>query len=291
MSRIIRKLSVLLLLLAIVLSACASPGPKPTLGNISQIDKKDAVGTLLMGPFIDKRADTSGGPTYIGSIRGGFGNPVEHLYLTEGIPAFVSENISKSLWNSKIRTEEIPAGMTVYYDGHFTLKRINDGVVYPNIVVGVVQSMQALQNFFHGKRYFETTIDLYLINSTSGQIQWQGKISNNTDSSKYNGAGSVGSKGNTQPTREWLAKLIQDGAIEAFNNIKVLAAPSKADGVLLKPMKKEEAVAVPFKGEAPNPSSGPNLADQLATLKKAKEQGLLTDSEYEQKRKEILNRF
>ena len=79
---------------------------------------------------------------------------------------------------------------------------------------------------------------------------------------------------------------------------RVVVALRKVDSVLLKPLEKAEAEASPAPetppeaAEAPSKTTaGPTLSEQLADLKRAKDQGLLNDAEYEQKRQQILKRF
>ncbi|HEY3489468.1 MAG TPA: M48 family metalloprotease [Candidatus Deferrimicrobiaceae bacterium] len=72
---------------------------------------------------------------------------------------------------------------------------------------------------------------------------------------------------------------------------RVMVALNKVDSVLLKSPEKEVSAAPSKVEETARPGSGQNLVDQLALLKKAKDQGLLTDMEYEKKREDILSRF
>lgn len=76
-------------------------------------------------------------------------------------------------------------------------------------------------------------------------------------------------------------------------SFRVMTALNQVDSVLLKPPEKPETATVP-EAEDPVPSpaaAGATLSEQLADLKRAKDQGLLTDAEYEQKRQQILKRF
>ncbi len=74
---------------------------------------------------------------------------------------------------------------------------------------------------------------------------------------------------------------------------RVMVALREVKSVLLKPSEKLNATPAP-PAEAPAPAktaSGSSLSEQLADLKRAKDEGLLTNAEYEQKRQQILKRF
>jgi hypothetical protein len=117
----------------------------------------------------------------VGTVRGGFGNPWERLYLEEGVPTFVADNIKKCLWYSKIATVVLDPENEVFYDGHFMLKKLSDNISAPPVLAGLIRSVQAKNSAFGGSRYFEVLIDLYLINQATGKIIWQGIIANNTN--------------------------------------------------------------------------------------------------------------
>jgi predicted Zn-dependent protease len=79
---------------------------------------------------------------------------------------------------------------------------------------------------------------------------------------------------------------------------RVVVALHEVDSVLLKPPEKAEGEAPsalkasPKAAEAPpKTTAGPTLSEQLSELKRAKDQGLLNDVEYEEKRQQILKRF
>ena len=204
----------------IFIYSCASSGPTPTIKNINEVSITDARGVVLIGPFFDKRQWAKGDPTYVGTIRGGYGNPIERLHIAEGVPDFVIDNIRKCLWYYNIRAEALPKEIEIFYDGHFTVKKINNDISSPPILVGLIQSVLAKNSIWGGHRYFEVMIDLYLINQITGKIVWQASIVNNTNNSKYKeNVGTAGISDNLQPTREWLSKLIQDRGIEIFNNL------------------------------------------------------------------------
>ena len=79
---------------------------------------------------------------------------------------------------------------------------------------------------------------------------------------------------------------------------RVMTALLEVDSVLMKQPEKAEAEtasapeAPPEAAEAPaKTTAGPTLSEQLSDLKRAKDQGLLNDAEYEEKRQQILKRF
>jgi len=69
---------------------------------------------------------------------------------------------------------------------------------------------------------------------------------------------------------------------------RVMLALQQVDSILLKPLAPTPVPAADSPARTP---AGPDLAEQLAQLKRAHDQGLITDAEYERKRQEILNRY
>ncbi len=70
---------------------------------------------------------------------------------------------------------------------------------------------------------------------------------------------------------------------------RVMLALQKVDSVLLKAP--APAATAPVADAPAKTPAGPGLAEQLAQLKRARDQGLITDAEYERKRQQILNRY
>ena len=72
---------------------------------------------------------------------------------------------------------------------------------------------------------------------------------------------------------------------------RVMVALREVDSVLLKVHQKAEIRPALVADGQPKEPSSLTLSEQLMDLKRAKDQGFISDSEYEQKRKQILNRY
>lgn len=72
---------------------------------------------------------------------------------------------------------------------------------------------------------------------------------------------------------------------------RVMLALQQVDSVLLKSAVAAATDPTPAAGAPAKTQASPSLADQLTQLKRAKDQGLITDTEYERKRQQILNRY
>lgn len=72
---------------------------------------------------------------------------------------------------------------------------------------------------------------------------------------------------------------------------RVMVALRQVDSILLKPPAPSVAISDNTADPSSRATSGPGLAEQLMELKQARDQGLLTDAEYESKRQQILTRY
>lgn len=72
---------------------------------------------------------------------------------------------------------------------------------------------------------------------------------------------------------------------------RIMLALQQVASVLLKPPVQAAAVPAPAIDAPAKTPTGPGLAEQLTQLKRARDQGVITDAEYERKRQQILNRY
>ncbi len=72
---------------------------------------------------------------------------------------------------------------------------------------------------------------------------------------------------------------------------RIMLALKQIDSVLLKPPAKSVISPNAVSTSPSKPSTSTELSEQLMQLKRAREEGLITDAEYEQKRQQILNRY
>jgi len=94
------------------LSACHPAAVPVALDSGPSGPREDAVArpVVAVGPFVDKRGQ---GPTYLGTIRGAFGEPVSRLYTTAPVSGLVREAFANGLRARGLLADEAAAPYTL----------------------------------------------------------------------------------------------------------------------------------------------------------------------------------
>ncbi len=199
----------LVLILALTfLAGCASI-PTARLENISQVREENAIGKIYVGPFLDLRKGSNVDTTILGTIRGGYGNPWTRIRDSRGADEFVREQVINAARASAIIADRKPDDLVARKKG--------DGWVIENIknskrpiLVGVINGLivETLMN-----RGVVVNISIELIDPTTNNSMWRSTLIRNERAGM-----SGGIFDSTEDLKSWLAKTIQDSALEIFTS-------------------------------------------------------------------------
>lgn len=262
----------LALLVAIILSGCGpAMAPKPILLNIPQPNNEASVGELLVGPFLDERPNADMGPTYFGTIRGGYGNPLERLKLEKPVSEAMSEVVVNVLHNAGYRTKPIPTSLRVNYSGSWFITNDDSPKSQTPLVVGRIKSFQASNNpwtFPSGSRNIEINVEICMLDPQLQKPIWCDTISGNDRDT-----GSAGVSGNAAVMGPWLLRLAGD-------KTKDLVAKTS----IAQLWKEHISEQAPDKQVVRSNS----IEDRLSELRRLFDKKLITELEYNQKKSEII---
>lgn len=262
----------LALLAVILLSGCgASMAPKPTLINMAQPKIEASIGEVWVGPFLDERPDGDMGRTYFGTIRGGYGNPIERLQLVKPASEAMSEVVVNVLHSAGYRTNSAPPSLLVNYSGGWFITNGGSPLFQTPLIVGRIMSFNASTSiwpFPTGSRHIEIKIEICVLDPQIKSAIWCDTISGDDSDT-----GQSGISGNSEVMGPWLIRLAED-------KTKNLVAKTS----IAQMWKEHISTRMPEKQDTkPN-----QIEDRLIELRSLFDKKLITEKEYNQKKSEII---
>lgn len=252
------------------LTACtASLAPSPRLANTPEPSPKGRYDTIFVGQFYDERQNSDMGPTFIGTIRGGYGNPIERMHLqypAENVVADVLINVLRSHGyvarplpksSNETKSTSMPGAM-------------DSSVADPKpLLSGKIISLHAGNNPWAGSRYVEMDIRLCLLDSSLGREVWCDQLRGRDSDKKF-----AGNSGNSEVMGPWLARLVEDSASTLLGRVQI----DKLWNDYLKVLR-----------QSPPGMRVDSHEQRLEQLKGLLDKGLITEGEYNTKRQQIMD--
>jgi hypothetical protein len=175
------------------------------------VNEKIAICKLYVGPFLDNRQNGKIDTTILGTKRGGFGNPLGRVRDVRGADEFVRENIIYAARAAGIYAIRKPDSLVFEEkDGKWG---IYSSIEQPDIDLMLYGKIRRLEVETLYNRWALANINLQLFDLKEGRSVWS-KVMTNKESSGM-GAGIFE---NTEKLKNWLAKIIQDGAFAIFES-------------------------------------------------------------------------
>lgn len=201
----LKYVAVLILALGF-LAGCASI-PTTRLVNIPQVTEKDAVGYIYVGPFLDLRKGGKANTTILGTIRGGYGNPWARIRDNRGADEFVRDQVINAARASNIIADRKPDDIVVRKDGSRWVIE-NDKISNRPILTGTINSLivETMMN-----RGAVVNISIELIDPSTNATMWNSTLVKNERAGMSGGVFD-----STEDLKSWLAKVVQDSALELF---------------------------------------------------------------------------
>lgn len=266
------KSLVSVLFVAAILTGCGpAMAPKPILVNVPQPKTEAIVGEVLIGPFLDERPNLDMGSTYFGTIRGGYGNPLERLRLEKPVSEAMSEVVVNVLHSAGYRTNTAPSTLRANYSGGWFIANVDLPLFQTPLVVGRILNFQASNNpwaFPSGSRHIEIKVEICVLDPLINSTIWCDTISGDDSDT-----GHWGISGNSEVMGPWLIRLAEDKTKNWSTKTSIAQM-----------WKKHISVRAPEKQVAkPNQIEG-----RLSDLRQLFDKKLITEAEYNQKKSEIL---
>ncbi len=258
-------------LAAIILSGCASTAPKPTLLNVPQPTSEASVGELSVGPFLDERPNPEMGPSYFGTIRGGYGNPLERLQFDKPVSEAMTEVMINVLHSEGYRTSPASASLLISYSGGWSISNAASPKFQSPLIVGRILSFHASNNpwtFPGGSRNVEIKIEICVLDPQLQKPIWCDTINGNDRDT-----GQAGISGNAAVMGPWLIRLAGDRTKEFV-----------AKAAIAQMWKEHISTRT-----ADNDISKSNrIDDRLSELRRLFDKKLINEVEYNNKKSEVL---
>jgi hypothetical protein len=202
------------------LLGCVSPAPKTPAFEVPA--QWDDSAEILIGPITDLRDTRGRGPTYLGTIRGGYGNALERIHLDVPAADHLVEQLRAVLSNHGIATSRASEQIRAIYAGGWTLR--GDFKGHPPIVVGAIRRYWAENvpwRLPFGGRRVEVAFDLVLLSTDDARPLWAKTLARTEDDH-----GSVGLLGSNAaaPLSTWLTAVVQELVAEAIDDPEFLGA-------------------------------------------------------------------
>lgn len=202
------KRAVTLVLLVSFLSGCSAI-PKARLASAPQVEEADAIGKIYVGNFTDLRKGGNVDTTILGTVRSGFGSPVKRIRDDRGADEFVREQIINAARSEGIIADRKPDRLIARREGGKWVFENNEGDKRP-VLIGVINGLQVETMMNRGATI---NISVELLNQRTGKVVWKSSLV------KGERAGTSGGIfDSTEDLKSWLAKCIEDAALELFKD-------------------------------------------------------------------------
>lgn len=273
----IRKMGVVVAVA--IFSACSvSEGPKPNLVNVPQ--PQTSLGEVFIGPFVDERPEVvEMGPSYIGTVRGGFGNVLARLHIDKPVSERVAETVGNVLRNAEYHTNPAPATLRIQYSKGWKITGASSPGSFP-IVVGRIKTYNTGHNGsgFGDSRIIEIDLEICILDSKSGvAVQCDNIKGDAGDQGTMAGPGVDYSKVSVI-MGSWLTRFTEDSMKNYVAKTPIID--------LWKDRQTKKTLGQPNQIAAQQSPS--HTEDRLVKLQQLREKNLITEEEYRQMRGDIL---
>ena len=162
-----------LVCICIFISGCATTNTANfKLPMASQITEDAAIGKIYIGPFVDMRKGGKVDTTIIGTIRGGYGNPLTRIRDEGGADEFVRDQMINAARKRSILADRKPDTIVIRRNNNAWGIENSDSSGRP-ILVGIINQLNVETGWSRG-----TIVDvsLDLINPVTGAVIWKSKL-------------------------------------------------------------------------------------------------------------------
>lgn len=231
-----------------------------------EIDNTVSVGVQDQRPYV---IDGGKSPTYAGTVRGGFGNPWD-VNTESNKP--LSDDIASAIVSGFMRIGTQATSVPILYsDDHQSaigkLKKLGA----KRIVIITLREWRG-DSFRNPGFFIDAVLRVY---------DEEGKeLANSSVSHKNTGSGDGSVTSTYDAARSYLSRLLNDPKVKTV----LIQSNTSGSAEITKPNLPPQTNS----GTKKNNSDSSEYAQKLRELKKLKDEGLLTDKEYEQKRKSIV---
>jgi hypothetical protein len=99
------------------LAGCFADVAHVQLNTFPQVSATEAIGTVYVGPFVDRRQDGNVDTTILGTLRGGYGNPLARIRHAGGAGEFVRDQVINAARAHQIVADPTPEAVGIQQAG------------------------------------------------------------------------------------------------------------------------------------------------------------------------------
>lgn len=196
--KLVRILSIFMAL-AFLTGCAAAPAPIPSFKSITHVPTEQVIETIYISSINDKRDTKDMGASYFGTIRGGFGNPIERMHFSESASDFVKIHLARSLSKANYK---------------ITSKPLENSLTLRGSIITLWARNHPLGGLV-GSREVEFNILMEIFDRKNNLIWKTVLIAADSDQK------AAGTSGNSPIMEGWLAKLLQDDIFESVKSLNL----------------------------------------------------------------------